>query len=252
VTEPADSSAARSHEDDGGRPGGPPERVDDLLPKRLYLAEVLTLPVFWFAPLMLVVFAWLMSSDYQRLVREYGVEFSSRYLYYFTPFVLGTLGSLAYRGARRQQVRKHIGFGPGEFDRLKRDLGIPKGRPVRAWFLLLVVLLVGAILLPESVVGRAFGYVLLANVVVGPLVSATDLYRLQGVDALEWGPVRFVHPFVAALPLGILVYMVQRDEHVEYSALVVGWTVHPDEYAVPEAEQSLQERLAARLDDVGL
>lgn len=224
-----------------------PANSAELLPKRLYVAEVLMLPLFWLAPMLLLVLGGTMASDAGKLNERYDIEFSdSRYLMYLVTFTLGHLGSGMYRVYRRNQILEEIGLSAAAASRQLNDYENYTNRVFGLWFLVQFIVLAGAFLAPESTLGTLAFLYLLANVVIGPLVVWFDLRRVRSTNHVSWGWTRILHIAAAAVPLTFIYYIIQRDDHFHYALAIDVWDTDPEELAVAADEKTKAEKFADR------
>lgn len=252
---PAVGGDDRPPSDDPGSTAHPfPETSAAFLPTKVLVAEVLLLPFFWLAPLLLLGLGGAMALD-ARDVNEYGVEVGDgRYVAYFLSCQLGHLGSLLYRRYwRRKAVRARLGLADSAATALVHER-FPTGHGVRAWFVVQVLAVGGLFALalvgvleatPDAVALLAFAPYAL-NLVVGPALAFRDGRRVAAHERVSWGAIRYLHVAVAALPFGIATHLVQRDEHAFYATMI---DVRDDDLSSVPAGQSRLARLSDALDD---
>jgi len=233
-----------------------PETSSELLPRKLYLAEILLLPFFWFAPLLLLALGGLMAKDAGRLSDEFGVELGDlRYLWYLSTFTLGHIGSVAYRAYRRRQLLKNRGIESSAATRLLKEEYNSQNLVLVGWFVLQILLFVVLAALTASLsavidlVAATFLLTVALNLLVGPVLVWWDLRRILRVDSVEWGWTRYLLILSAALPLGSVFYLVQRLEHLHYALLCDIWTMDPDELQIEEAEKTRLETFSDRMNE---
>ena len=236
--------------------GTVPTSSRELLPRKLYLAEILLLPFFWFAPLLLAVLGGLMAKDAGDLKGTYGVEFGDlRYALYLAPFTIGHIGSLAYRGYRRRTLIRSRGIELSAAKRLLREEYNSRNLVLVGWFIGQILFVGLLVALPRSLpavidlVAGAVLLILVANLVVGPALVWWDLRRILRVDSVEWGWTRYLLVLVATLPLGSAFYLAQRLEHLHYAMLCDIWTTDPETLQLDDAEKTRTEALADRLNE---
>lgn len=227
-----------------------PTTTAELLPKKLYPAELVILPFFWLAPLSLLVLGGAIAWDFTDLDGEYELDVGDkRYYWYLSPFILAHLGTLTYRYQRRRALVDHLGLKPSTFQQWGERLDVPAGRPIRAW---VAVQLLGSVVLvvAPSAAWLVFLAVVLPNAVVGPLLVWFDLRSVRQVSHVEWGWPRHFHVLFAAIPIASMIYLLQRQEHVAYAALIEAWNAPPDERTADLDSPSRLERWADRVHQV--
>ncbi|MCU4802517.1 hypothetical protein OB920_19315 [Halobacteria archaeon HArc-gm2] len=234
-----------------------PETSADLLPKRLYLAEVLLIPFFWLGPLLALVLGGVMALDVQRLHRRYGVEYGDiRYAFYLCPLAIGHVGSLAYRTQRRQQLLESRGFEPSVLSRTLKRRGTNQNYVLAGWFCLQLATVLALVVVPGEmatvvdVFAVATVLAFAVNLVVGPVLVWWDVRSLLEIETVSWGWTRYLHVLVSAFPFGIFVYLVQRLAHVQCAVIVELWDEDPAEFRVPESEKGRLERLNDRIQAI--
>lgn len=232
---------------------GSPSDTSDLLPGKLYVAELVMLPLFWLAPAMLAVVGGATYFDVHELEDEYGVEFGdSRYLWYVAPSVSSYLGSMGYKLNRLKAVRQHLGLSASEMGHLVGRLDAPKGYGVRILALLQMLLLVLFVLVPADLpivlllVAGAFGLTLLAS----PPAVWFDLRRVRQIEEIGWGWPGYLHVICSVVPFVVFVYALQRQQHLQYAVLVRVWDADLSEFSVPDEELSTLAKLGDRLDEL--
>lgn len=231
-----------------------PSRSGDLLPRKLYVAEVLMLPLFWLAPAMALVIGGVITLDVRWLRDAYDVEPDSPVaIWFLAPFMLGHLGSLGYRASRRNAVRKHLGLSPSEHAHLLDRLDAPTASHLLGLLGIQLLCIVALFVVPDPTPAIAWTIVGLFafTLIVGPFAVWLDQRTVREIDEVGWGWPRYLHLPAALLPFGVFVYVVQRHEHVAYALFVRIWDADLSTLEVPESELSTLERLADRLDDVG-
>lgn len=232
-----------------------PETSADLLPKRLYIAEILMIPFFWLGPLLALVLGGVMALDVKELNRKYGVEFGDiRYVFYFVPFAVGHLGSLAYRTQRRQQIIESRGFESSALSRTLKQRGINQNYALAGWFFLQLGAFIALVVVPAEKAAvvdflAAVTLVLfLVNVIVGPVLVWWDLRAVREIETVSWGWTRYLHISVSAFPYGMFVYLVQRMAHVQCAVIVELWDEDPEEHRIPESEKGTLEKVNDRIE----
>lgn len=231
-----------------------PARTGDLLPRKLYVAEVVMLPLFWLAPAMVLVVGGAIVLDARSLREQYDIEPDTpRWLWVVAPFVLSHLGSLGYKMTRRNGIRKDLGLSPSEFAHLLDRLDAPNGYGVRGLFVLQLVCVGAVLAIPDPSPAIAWTIVGLFafTLVVGPFAVWLDQRQVRAIDEVGWGWPRLLHPPVALLPFGVFVYLVQRQEHLSYALFIRVWDADLSSLEVPDEEQSALHRIADRIDSIG-
>lgn len=223
----------------------PPTGSSELLPSRLYPAEILMLPFFWLAPLNLLVLGGAVRLDGHTLER-YGVDSTgSRWTRYALIFVFAHLGTICYRFTRRLWILEALEISPTAFERQLEAADPPTSRTLGLLyglqFALVALLVVGS---PWFLPG------LLLNAVLAPPLVWHDLGRVRAFDGVSWGWPRYLHVVASAVPPLLFVYSLQRYEHLTYAMVVRLWTVDPESIAVDRAELSRIERLSEWLADL--
>lgn len=233
-----------------------PTTCRDLLPRKLYLAEILLLPFFWFAPLLLLGLGGMMAKDAGELNDTYGVELGDlRYLLYLATFTIGHIGSLSYRSYRRRQLIKSRGVEISAASRLLKEEYNSKNLVLVGWFIGQILLFVLLAALPSrlsgviDLVAGTFLLVIAVNFIVGPLLVWWDLRRILRVESVEWGWTRYLLLLSAALPLGSVFYLAQRLEHLHYAMLCDIWTTDPNALQIDDAEKTRMETFSDRMSD---
>lgn len=229
----------------------PPESADELLPKRVYLAELLAIPVFFLSPAMLLIVGLGMLYDQKQLKERFRIKFGDeRVLSYVLVFFLGHLGSFVYRAQRRRWIVEERGLPLVGFKQKLSEEVTVKNWLVAGWFLLQLGSFILVVVVPIGVADAVMESIALvfvlsigANVVVGPVLSWYDCRKVREIPEVEWGYTRLLLFVVSALPFGILLYLTQRMDHVEYAALVRFWDADPEELRVPDEEKSFFEKL---------
>lgn len=245
-----------NHEDVGETDLEVPQNSADLMPSKLYLMEVLLLPVFWLAPALVAGLGWMMSRDAGKLNEQYGVKIGDmRYLLYLAPITIGHFGSLGYRGFRRQQITKELGLEPSAASRLLKQDYNSSNYALVGWFVLQILVVIVLVALPMSaeVLIDITAFTALAvfglNVIVGPALIWWDLRRIQSVESVEWGCSRYLHILLGTFPFAMLVYLVQRMEHLYYSMLVDVWETPVEELQIEEEEKTRLERFSDSVNE---
>lgn len=221
-----------------------PAGSNDLLPSRLYPAEVLMLPFFWLAPLNLLVLGGAVRLDARTLDR-YGVDPEGpRWLWYVLLFAFAHLGTISYRFTRRLWILEELEISPSAFDRRMEAANPPTSRALGLLyglqFAVVGLLVVGS---PWFLPG------VLLNAVLAPPLVWHDLGRVRDFDGVEWGWPRYLHVVASAVPPFLFVYSLQRYEHLTYAMVVRLWTVDPESIAVDHADRSRLERFGEWLVD---
>lgn len=232
-----------------------PSGSGDLLPTQLYVVELLLLPFFWFAPLLLVGLGGAMALDLRSLSDRLDLEVGvAQYALCLAPIAVGYLASVGYRTRRRRLVQRAAGLSPAAAKRQWKQFDAPRGLAVKGVFLgrlvLGILIVVGLFVVPPdlSVVLLALlGLELLLVLATPPLVSL-DLRDVREVDGVSWGWPGYVHLATSTLPLGLFVYLLQRQDHLNYALAIEVWDVPEAELAVDESEKSPLESLSERIE----
>ncbi|QLG60238.1 hypothetical protein [Halorarum salinum] len=245
------SSADETHPHDESDAQPAPATSGDLTPVgTLPLMELLLLPFFWLAPVMVLGLGYAMKTDGAHLRGEYDVDLpDTRYLFYLLPFTLSHLAGFVWRVQRRNWLVEARGFDRSAFTRAKDEHDRGRSRGLVA--LAVVGQILGIALLvvvPES---KVYGPVVDAGAVlfllswgVAPLLVGYDALRLPRVPRVDWGGSRYVYVAAAFVPLLPLVYLLKRDDHVWCATLVEHWDLDPAEFNLSEGEKSSLERFA--------
>lgn len=234
---------------DSDPPANAPETTRDLTPTRLYIAEIIAIPVFLLAPLTLLLLGGGMALDYKQLKQNYNIDFpDKRYLYYLMPFVLGHLGSLVYRTGRRQMIAHSRGFTQQSgLQRRFQNQYNGQSRLISAWGIIQFLMLLLTLVAPKQYldpVATATALVFLANIVIGPILAGLDQRTVTATKHVEWIWTRYLLVLLSALPLGILVYLIHRMDHLYYAMLIEHWDAPADEFELDNGEKSRLERFA--------
>lgn len=229
-----------------------PTRSGDLLPRKLYVAEVAMLPLLWLAPAMALVIGGAVLLDVRWLRDAYDVELDSPvFLWFLAPFMVGHIGSLGYRASRRNAVRKHLGLSPSEHAHLLDRLDAPKAYSMLGLLGIQLACVVALFVVPDPTPAIAWTIVALFafTLIVGPFAVWLDQRTIREIDEVGWGWLRYLHLPVALLPFGVFVYLVQRHEHVAYALFIRIWDADLSTLEVPDEDLSTLQRIADRLDE---
>lgn len=234
-----------------------PETSRELLPTGLYKVEILLLPLFWLAPVMVLGLGGMMARDAGTLNEKFNAELSDvRYLLYLSPFTLSHASGFAYRAFRRKEILTSRGFEPSAASRLLKEEYHSTNYSLVGWLVLQVIVFIGLLIVPSSAetllgaIGVALVLVWGLNLVVGPVLIWLDLRRIRSVESVEWGWTRYLHIMIGAVPFMIFFYLVQRIEHLYYAMLVDIWETPAEELHIEDTDKTRMERLGDRMDEL--
>lgn len=224
----------------------PPTGSNDLLPTRLYPAELVMMPFFWLLPLNLVLLGGAIYLDRRTLAR-FGVEpEDGRWRWYLLAALFAHLGTALYRFQRRACILEALGVSRVAFGR-QLEAAEPPTSKALGGSLALQFLLVGFVLVGNQWMLAG----LFLNAVLAPPLVWWDLRRVRSFEGVAWGWPRYLHVVASAVPPLLFIYAVQRYEHIAYAMVVRLWTVDPESVAVERSELSRVERFGEWLADRG-
>lgn len=168
----------------------------------------------------------------------------SRWPWYLAPFAIAHLGTVCYRFQRRRWLLERLEISTPAFHR-RLEASDPPTSPAVG------ILLVLQFALVVSFVGgsRLFVPGVLLNVAIAPPLVWRDLAKVRTFHGVAWGWTGYLHPIASALPPMLLIYAIQRYEHLTYAMIVRLWDADPEDVAVDPSELSRLERFSEWLAD---
>lgn len=232
----------------------PPESDRELLPKRVYIGEWIAIPFFVIAPLLLLFIGGGIWSSDKRFKKKYGFAPLKRRLgVYASVFMLGHLGSLfVYRTQRRYAIIDRLGFPRSGFQRTFTEEESISSRVIGLWAVLPLLLFVSSFIVPYpslaySLVSLGLWSVVVLNVLVAPVLVWYDVSKVKKHEYVDWGATWILFIFISMAPLGLLVYLAQRNDRLWYAAVAKHWETPIEEFEIPEEEKTRFEKLGDRL-----